>query len=343
MAEEEVAGTGVTPSEEESFWKTYMPAGIASTASTAGDASMRSATEGGSTEAADSTQGHKEDDRGGKWYKDQGQRGKGRNSGRGDGGHQQYDASARRKDQRWGQTGNDQWGDHSKIIADLKRQIQALQKCALRHEDSISILRQEVSFVVFLRTGVEASIVGPLANARAAWTRQKEQDPKSLTKPMRATMFACWMNELLARAIGLPSKPETIQKLVGIKWLVAEGQAWSYLKWDQEARILVADESRDSVPTGHAVEVLQDIMRCSMDSSAVTRFFPTRPLTPELKGEAITMILQFALRGESSGRLIQHMHTLSGLAITQLCASQLRPERSQRSGLAVAISKELGN
>ena len=106
---------------------------------------------------------------------------------------------------------------------------------------------------------------------------------------------------------------------------------------------MVADESRDSVPTGRAVEVLQDILRCSMDSSAVTRFFPTRPLTPELKGEAITMILQFALRGESSGRLIQHMHTLSGLAITQLCASQLRPERSQRSGLAVAISKELGN
>ena len=53
------------------------------------------------------------------------------------------------------------------------------------------------------------------------------------------------------------------------------------------------------------------------------------------------MILQFALRGEASDRLIQRMHTLSGLAVTQLCASQLRPERAQRSGLAMAISKEL--
>ena len=233
-----------------------------------------------------------------------------------------------------GYGGND-WGDQSKVVADLKRQVQAL------HEDSIQILRQEVSFVVFLRTGVEASIVGPLATARAAWTRQKEQDPKSLTKPMRATMFACWMNELLARAIGLPSKPEAVKKLVGLKWLDEEGTGWRYLKWDQEAKILVPDEARAVVAATQAVEILQDVLKCSMDSTAITRFFPTRPLTPELKGEAITMILQFALRGESSGRLIQHMHSLSGLAITQLCASQLRPERSQRSGLAVAISKKL--
>ena len=339
MAGAAATGTGVTPSEEESFWKMYMPAGIASTA---GDAQMDSKQDGDSTAATDSAQGHKEDDRGGKWYKDQGQRGKGRNSGRGDGTYQQSDTSARRKDQRWSQGGND-WGDQSKVIADLKRQIQALQKCTLRHEDSIQILRQEVSFVVFLRTGVDASIVGPLATARAAWTRQKEQDPKSLTKPMRATMFACWMNELLARAIGLPSKPEAVKRLVDMKWLDAEGQGWRYLKWDQEAKILVPDEARTVVSSAQAIEILQDVLRCSMDSTAVTRFFPTRPLTPELKGEAITMILQFALRGDSSGRLIQHMHSLSGLVITQLCASQLRPERAQRSGLAVAISKELAS
>ena len=55
------------------------------------------------------------------------------------------------------------------------------------------------------------------------------------------------------------------------------------------------------------------------------------------------MLLQFALRGEFSDRLIQHMHTLSGLALTQLCASQLRPDRAQRSGLAIAISKDLAS
>ena len=234
------------------------------------------------------------------------------------------------KEQRWSYGGND-WGNQSKVIADLKRQIQALQKCTLRHEDSIQILRREVSFVVFLRTGVDASIVGPLATARAAWTRQKEQDPKSLTKPMRATMFACWMNELLARAIGLPSKPEAVKRLVDMKSLDAEGQGWRYLKWDQEAKILVPDEARAVVASSQTIEILQDVLRCSMDSTAVTRFFPMRPLTPELKGEAITVILQFALRGESS------------VALTQLCASQLRPERAQRSGLAVAISKELAS
>ena len=200
-----------------------------------------------------------------------------------------------------------------------------------------------VFFLVFLRAGVDASIVGPLADARAAWSRQKEQSPESLTKPMRSTMFSCWMTEQKARAIGLPSKPEALKKIVELRWMDAEGQGWRYLKWDQEATALVPDEGRAVVTQTQAVETLQDVLPCSMDATAVTRFFPTRPLTPELKGEAITMILQFALKGESANRLVQHMHTLSGLAVTQLCARQLRPERAQRSGMAIAISKDLAS
>ena len=187
----EIPAAVVSPSEEEAFWKTYMPSGIASTAT---DASMDPKNDGGSTAATDTAQGHKEDDRGGKWVRDQGQRGKGRNSGRGGGAYGQADSLAKKKDQRWGYDHDSR--SQEKTIADLRRQVQALQKCALRREDSLQILRQEVSFVVFLRMGVDASIVGPLAEARAAWSRQKEENPQSLSKPMRSTMFACWMRTL---------------------------------------------------------------------------------------------------------------------------------------------------
>ena len=97
------------------------------------------------------------------------------------------------------------------------------------------------------------------------------------------------------------------------------------------------------ISLAQTTETLQDVLRCSIDPTAITRFFPTRPLTPELKDETITMIFQFALRGESSSRLIQPMHILNGLAITQLCAYQFRPERAQRFGLAMTISKELAS
>ena len=328
----EAVAASVTQSEEEAFWRTHMPSGVASTAK---DASMETGQDGGSTAATETTQAHKEDDRGGKWARDQGHRGKGRNSGRGGDTYGQYDGHSKRKGQ-WCGDGDGQ--SQEKVISDLKRQIRALQRCALRHEDSIQVLRQEVSFVVFMRTGVDASIVKPLAEARAAWTRQKEQDPQSLNKPIGSTMFACWMNELLARAVGLLSKPEAVKKMAELKWMNQEG---NYLRWDQESKTLMEDASRTPVTTAQATEILQDVLKCSMDSTAITRFFPTRPLAPELKGEAITMMLQFAFKGDAPDRLVQHMHTLSGLAVTQLCACQLRPERAQRSGLAVAISKEL--
>ena len=76
----EAVAASVTQSEEEAFWRTYMPSGVASTAK---DASMETGQDGGSTAATETTQAHKEDDRGGKWARDQGHRGKGRNGSRG--------------------------------------------------------------------------------------------------------------------------------------------------------------------------------------------------------------------------------------------------------------------
>ena len=166
----------VSPTEEEAFWKTYMLSGIASAAT---DASMEPKHDGGSTAATDAGQDHKEDDRGGKWARDQGQRGKGRNSGRGGGTYGQADYLSKKKDQKWNY--DNDWRSQEQTIADLRRQIQALQKCALRHEDSLQILRQEVSFVVFLRAGVVASIVGPPSCCGA----------RGMVAPERKTLSRC--------------------------------------------------------------------------------------------------------------------------------------------------------
>ena len=78
MALSEAPAATVTPSEEESFWKMCMPAGIASTAS---DANIHSKQDGDSTAVGDSANGHKVDDRGGKWARGQGQRGKVKDKG----------------------------------------------------------------------------------------------------------------------------------------------------------------------------------------------------------------------------------------------------------------------
>ena len=97
------------PSEEETFWN------------------MEPTQDGNQKAAEEAGQGHEEDDRGGKWARDQGNCSKGRNNGRGGGSYAQQDASSKKRDQRWG-NGGGVWNNQERTIADLRRQVQALQK-----------------------------------------------------------------------------------------------------------------------------------------------------------------------------------------------------------------------
>ena len=133
---------------------------------------------------------------------------------------------------------------------------------------------------------------------------------------------------------------ETQDKLAQVGWFDKAGQNWQYLKWSPSQRKLEVD-ARPPVPRQVAQEVLQDVLKLSLEEGAVSRFYPTRPMQPDLKGEALALLLQFPLRGEAADKLVSHMNLLCGLAVTQLCACQFRPDRGQRSGLAVAISKDV--
>ena len=135
------------------------------------------------------------------------------------------------------------------------------------------------------------TIVGALAEARAAWSRQKEQSPDQ-------AHALDYVNELLARAVGLQSKPDVRKTMADLKWL--EGHLWRYLKGDQSTRQMLPDKSCASVAMNAVVEILQDVLKCPWTQTPSRGFFPAGPLSPELKGDAVAMILQFALRGEAS-------------------------------------------
>ena len=332
---------------ENAFWANFMPAGkqaaAANSEQTAANERMDvdpARTKDDNAAAEDS----EFDGRGGKWAKEQTGRGKGRNSG-GGGGTAAGD-DKQRKDQKW-TSWNQSWGSRDagrdsdrQTIQDLRRQVGALQRPALRHEDAINTLRADCSFVCFLRTHVDASVVGPLSQARSAWAAQKERSPESLTKPTRTVLFQCLVSELLARTVGL--QEESINHLARVGWFNKETQSWHYLRWSQSEKKLEVD-SKPPVPRQLAQDVIQDVVKLSAEEGAIARFYPTRPLQPDLKGEALALLLQFPTRGETADKLISHMNLLCGLAVTQLCACQFRPERGQRSGLAVAISKEMAS
>ena len=133
------------------------------------------------------------------------------NGGKGDTGGQGKGRNGDRKRgaQSWADRGNPAgenrqwdnrfWRPRDRPDADVHQAIHALQKLILRHEDSISALKMDHSFVVFFRVQSPSSIVPQLSRAQQEWRRIKAAEPSKLNHPMRSTLLLCIFRELALR------------------------------------------------------------------------------------------------------------------------------------------------
>ena len=198
-------------SMEDEFWKSFMPAGAATTEAMAVDQAAGRKPE--------ESQDQKDDDgRGGKWAKDN-QKSKGRTQyteksdewahddghGRGGGGGRRYQ-SEREKDTKWSDRS---WRESE--VDGLKRQLASVQRLLMRHEDAINTLKAEHSYVLRLRINIPSTIVPSLSKARAGWHALRSEKPAEVTRPMRVALWTCVLQEWLARLVALPSVRRLLQ------------------------------------------------------------------------------------------------------------------------------------
>ena len=178
-----------------------------------------------------------------------------------------------------------------------------------------------------------SSIVPALAQARIGWTATKSKNPDALKKPMRSTLFGCLFSELLARMVAHGSDDKLQEEMEKLRWFCVKDQTWSYMVWNSETKQLIPDESRKPMHAEEAVAHAQNILRYAAEPETISRFHPTRPLVPDIKGEAINMILQTGLKTPASLAIHEDLRALSGSAVGLLVGLQLKPDRGQRSAL----------
>ena len=254
--------------------------------------------------------------------------GKGRNTGhsqRWQGGNQQSPSRKAKRDDD----------------ADGRWNGQGWRQAMLRHEDAINCLRKEFSWVIFLKTSVPSSVVPALAQARVGWNDTKLKNPSSLTKPMRGTLFVCLFSEMLARMVAHRTDTKLQEDMEKLRWYSVADQTWTYMAWNAETKQLCPDSSRKPLSADDAVARVQSILRYASEPETISRFHPTRPLVPDMKGDAVTMILQAGLRTPSALAIHEDFRILSGSAVGLLVGLQLKPDRGQRSALAQALSKDI--
>lgn len=278
-------------------------------------------------------------------------KGSGQETSRGNGGPKRRDRDHHGQSNRsWGRSKWDNWGSSGQSetsrekaleeeISSLKQCVFAMQKLALRHEDFLCCLRAEVSWVLFLRVDMRASIVPPLYTMQQEWRKLKEQSPDKLTSIMRVALVKTMFREFGKRLEMLPKQDEQLQLMRKLGWMQADALTWHYVKWDPTAERLVPIQDKPGVTLEQVAAVTASIQQLADSEDAIMRFHPSRPLEKSMGGKNLTFTLQMSLFGDESGSIKEHLELLSGLAATQLIGLNLRRERPGRSNLANLIQK----
>ena len=314
--------------EEETFFDTYFPSGVKQQESYKTDIDDRSSKQQ-RRELEQSKGGHGVDN-GGK--------------GRGDSLR-----SAPRKDRRERDRGRasrdsrvrDDRDTDQREIEEMRASISSLQRLVLRHEDSISLIQADYSFVAFLKTSTASSVVPALYTAQRAWRELRDKDPTKLTKPMRCCLLSCLFRELLARMRNLGDDAENQGKLKQLGWLSTDLGAWHFIQWSQDQKRLIADAAMNPIAVEEAISLVSEIHDMVSEPGLVVRFHPTRPLATNMSGESVTCCLQVSVREPKAAVLYDKLSVLAGLACTQLIGMGLRKDRAGRSALAQNIAKSM--
>ena len=114
--------------------------------------------------------------------------------------------------------------------ASNEKVLQSLTKLSINHEDSLNILQQELSWVMYLTTG-ELSI---LPNIYA----EKSKDASKLSTPFRTRAMRLVLEQTLERVEQIQTKEEVLVDAEKEGWVVrvkdTEAPAFVYQQWSSE-------------------------------------------------------------------------------------------------------------
>ena len=249
------------------------------------------------------------------------------------------------------QTAWDEWTEEassSKSVKALQEEIKimqdkvfSLQKMALRHEDFSTCLKSELSWVMFMKVDMRASVVPCLYQMQQKWRELKENHPEKLKTPKRVDLVRSLFKEFGSRINHLANQDEQMQDLIKMGWLKKDPLRWNYVQWNPDAGRLQPIPDREAVPFEKVAAVVASMQHLA-ESGAISRFHPSRDLEEKMGGKILTFSLQIIIHGQAAEDIRGHLDLLSQLAATQLLGLSMRRERPNRSALANQIQRQIG-
>ncbi|CAE7211796.1 Pol [Symbiodinium natans] len=253
-------------------------------------------------------------------------KGKGKGKGRGKNGGRREQA----KD-RWTLPEDNSWRGHYE--KDLMTQMARL---ILRHEDQLSLQRQDSVLHLWLRNTGEESIVGMLWEVSKKWKKMRDTTPAQLQASLRATMMAGMLKALKDRLHQVSTDEKLLENAKKVQLLDAQGH-WVYQVWDHELEKLQVDASRTPLKTEEIHQLLA-VCEKANESPVLYRFHAKAEYS---FSEFVHFEIEVGHRGQEAADLYRSLKVLCQCSVLQIIGARLRKDKPGRSATAQRIQDYL--
>ena len=155
-----------------------------------------------------------------------------------------------------------------------------LAKAAIRHEDTLNVIRRSRGWVFWIRAG-DNSILPMLAELADQWHKV------ALSPNIPASRVSLRVTPLWGILTHLKEKLEHLteaEKAFAIQsgWMT-ETHSWNFQRWNSTHQALVVDTGRPPLSMTQAMESLTHMLK-TINGDTVTRFAATQDLRQEIRG-----------------------------------------------------------
>ena len=150
------------------------------------------------------------------------------------------------------------WMDQDQLDEEtIKRILRLLVRAASRHEQQLTSLEADRSYVFFLEVG-HHGLIGMLVQASQAWHQQFEAG--TVTTSLRATLWGVLLLEWKTRLDKIENDANALQTAEAAHWITRTPLQWTYTEWNTEQKKALP-ASRDNLPHEDAKRAVNRLLK----------------------------------------------------------------------------------
>ena len=206
----------------------------------------------------------------------------------------------------------------------MENRVHRLTQLALRQEQLLANVRQDMMLYLFVRSG-DTGLIPVLCQSADRWRQLKEESPGQISMSLKLAMFKQLLISLQERLTETAKDAKAMDHAKSLGWL-DQDQQWRVLRWNSTQQHLEVEEGFSQI-----VQV-----RKGVTEDSLLRFKSIRRLSPDVKADWIQFQLAISLRAEASS-LWATLKSWIGQASWHTLGCRLRRDRPQYDSLTADL------